>query len=392
MAQNIHIAIVDDDEILLELISMNLMEEKNFEILTYSSGKEILDSLKTENHDVIVLDYNLQDYRGIDLFDEIKKIKPQIPIIFLSGQNDVNVVVNAYNKGIKNYIVKSQNAIVELIQAIKNVAETVILKKEVEYWQEQIINRNNYEHIIGESPAIMKVLKLIQKVEKTNILTLITGDSGTGKELVAKAIHFNSDRRKKPFVAVNIAALPDDLVESELFGYEKGAFTGADGRRTGKFEEANDGTIFLDEIGELDLNMQTKLLRVLQDNVITRLGSNKEIQLNTRIVAATNKNLAQSVKEGNFREDLYYRLQVFLIQLPPLRERSNDVIILSKHFINEFCRSNKMQNKTFTPEAYRKILEHSWPGNIRELKSFVERSILVSDGQNIEVDDLIFSP
>ncbi|HBF88905.1 MAG TPA: regulator [Bacteroidales bacterium] len=392
MNNHIQILLVDDDSSLLELLSMNLMMEEKYDVTTFLSGKDFLEFVKTNDADIVVLDYNLQDVSGIQLLDEIKKTKPQIPIIFLSGQNDVNVVVDAYNKGAKNYIVKSQNAIVELVNAIKNVAETVVLKKQVEYWQEQIINRSNYEHIIGESPAIMKVLKLIQKVEKTNILTLITGDSGTGKELVAKAIHFNSDRRKKPFVAVNIAALPDDLVESELFGYEKGAFTGADSRRTGKFEEANDGTIFLDEIGELDLNMQTKLLRVLQDNIITRLGSNKEIQLNTRIVAATNKNLAQSVKEGTFREDLYYRLQVFLIQLPPLRERGNDVIILCKYFVNEFCKSNKMQNKIFTAEAYRKILAHSWPGNIRELKSFVERSILVSDGQNIDVDDLIFSP
>lgn len=392
MEHTINIALVDDDEILLQLISLNLQAESNLEIKTYMSGQEILDSLKTENHDILVLDYNLPDYKGIELFNEIKKIRPNIAVIFLSGQNDVNVVVNAYNNGVKNYVVKSQNAIAELINAVKNISETVVLKKEVEYWQDQILNRNKYENIIGESPAIMKVLKLIQKVEKTNVLTLITGDSGTGKELVAQAIHYNSDRRKKPFVPVNIAALPEDLIESELFGYEKGAFTGADSKRIGKFEEANDGTIFLDEIGELDLNMQTKLLRVLQDNIVTRLGSNKEIQLNTRIVAATNKNLAQAVKDGTFREDLYYRLQVFLIKLPPLRERGNDVIILSKYFINEFCKSNKIQNKVFTPEAYRKILEHSWPGNIRELKSFVERSILVSDGQSIDVDDLIFSP
>lgn len=392
MDNKIKICLVDDDESLLELISINLMFEDKYEVISFNSGHLFLENINETKADIIVLDYNLPDYSGIELFAKIRKNDASIPIIFLSGQSDVNVVVDAYNQGAKNYIVKSQNAIVELTNAIKNLSETVNLKKEIAYWKEQIFSREKYDKIIGESPAIMKVLKLIQKVEKTNILTLITGDSGTGKELVARAIHFNSERYKKPFIAVNIAALPDDLVESELFGYEKGAFTGADSRRIGKFEEADNGTIFLDEIGELDINMQTKLLRVLQEGVITRLGSNKEIKLDNRIIVATNKNLAQCVKDGTFREDLYYRLQVFLIQLPPLKERGNDVIILSKYFLKQFCNSNKIEIKSFSPDAYRKIIEHTWPGNIRELKSFVERSILVSDTNTIHVDDLIFSP
>jgi transcriptional regulator with GAF, ATPase, and Fis domain len=234
-------------------------------------------------------------------------------------------------------------------------------------------------------------LKLIQKIENTNLITLVTGESGTGKEVVAKAIHYNSPRKRNPFIAVNVAAIPADLIESELFGHEKGAFTGAVSKRIGKFEESHEGTIFLDEIGEMAMDLQTKLLRVLQDNKITRLGTNKEISIDMRVIAATNKNLAERVKEGKFREDLFYRLQGFLIHLAPLRERGNDILILAKSFLEEFCKSNKIAPKTISVSAMENLLAYPWPGNVRELKSTIERAALMSNSQKIEADDLIFS-
>jgi DNA-binding NtrC family response regulator len=303
----------------------------------------------------------------------------------------VDVVVECYNHGASSYIIKNDNTIVELTKTVENLSKNVNLRKEVDYLREQIIDRNKYNKIIGDSPAVLKVLRLIQKVEKTNMLALITGESGTGKELAAASIHYNSPRAKMAYVLVNMAAIPEDLIESELFGHEKGAFTGADSKRIGKFEEANGGTIFLDEIGEMNMHLQTKLLRVLQENKIMRLGSNKEIQLDVRVIAATNKNLAQRVKDGKMREDLYYRLQGFLIHLPPLRERENDTIMLAKHFLKEFCDRNKLPQKTFSPQAIQKITTHTWPGNIRELKALVERTVLICDDDIITPDDMIFS-
>ncbi|HPD52638.1 MAG TPA: sigma-54 dependent transcriptional regulator, partial [Bacteroidia bacterium] len=271
------------------------------------------------------------------------------------------------------------------------LVKTVGLRQENESLKDLVIDRNKYNTILGNSGSVMRVLRLIQKVEKSNIMVLVTGQSGTGKELVAKSIHYNSPRARKPFVTVNMGAIPADLIESELFGHEKGAFTDARERRIGKFEEANEGTIFLDEIGEMDLLMQTKLLRVLQEKEVTRIGSNKSIKLDVRVVAATNRNLAHEVKEGKFREDLYYRLQGFLIHLPPLLERGDDVVLLSKTFLNDFCKDNKLGPITLTKEAAKVLMEYKWPGNIRELKAVIERAAIMSENATIQPEDLIFA-
>lgn len=384
------IFVVDDDVQFTNLLNLHLKRNNNYEIELYNSGTELLSNLH-KCPDIITLDYNMPDYNGFQLYDKIKQFNEQINTIFISGQKDVNIVVEAYKKGITNYIVKGEEAIVELLNSIKNISTSISLKRENEILREQIIERNRYNNIIGESQAILKVIKSIQKVEKNNITTLITGESGTGKEVVAKAIHYNSDRKKKNFVPVNISAIPADLIESELFGHEKGAFTGAEGKRIGKFEEADGGTIFLDEIGEMELSLQSKLLRVLQENTITRLGSNKEIKLDVRVITATNKNLKELVASGKFREDLYYRIQGFPINLPALKERENDIIILSKYFIEQFCSSNKIKLKSISKIAFQKILEYSWPGNVRELKAFIERSILISENDIIDIDDLLFA-
>lgn len=383
------IFIVEDDPFYARLL-VKAIESEDYEIIVFASGAELLSNLH-QNPDIITLDFNLPDSKGSDLLVKIKEFNPEIPVIAVSGQEDVNVVVEAYKLGVNHYIIKNSNAMVELSYAVSNISKSLNLQREVESLRDNLIDRNKYSSIIGESKAILKVLRLVQKIEKSNILTLITGESGTGKEVIAKAIHYHSMRSRKPFVAVNLAAIPEDLIESELFGHEKGAFTGAIASRKGKFEEAHEGTIFLDEIGEMDINMQTKLLRVLQEGQISRLGSNKVINLNVRVLTATNKNLSERVKQGKFREDLYYRIQGFLIPMPPLRDRGNDVILLAQHFLSENSRIDKSQKKTFTKSALKMLIQHPWPGNIRELKSVVDRATLISDTHEITDEDLIFS-
>lgn len=386
----IKIFIVEDDTMFGELMKMKLEENDTFDVSLFRSGEEMFRELH-QQPDIIILDYFLPYKNGVQIIRELKNLSNDLSIILLSGQKNVEVVVEAYNLGAKNYIIKNENALVELGNSVRNLCDTINLKKEIDSLKGQMINRNRYSNIVGESESMKQVFSLMQKIENSDVLTLITGESGTGKEVVAKTLHYNSLRRRKPFVAINVAAIPDDLIESELFGYEKGAFTGATGRRIGKFEQANHGTIFLDEIGEVNLNVQKKLLRVLQEKKVSRLGSNKDIDLNVRVIAATNQSLGKLVKAQKFREDLYYRLQGFLIHLPPLRERGNDVIILAKYFLEDFCQSNKIKNKSFSSGTLMDLVKYPWPGNVRELKSVVERACLISEGEKINLEDLIYS-
>lgn len=392
MENLIKIFVVEDDLAFGTIIKRTLEKENNnYDVTHFRSGEDFLNNIHL-NPDIVTLDYNLPGISGLDILKKINDYDNTIAPIIVSGQESVEVAVDAYKNGAKYYIVKNPNTFAELTHVVKNLTLNVNLKKEVEILREQIIDRNKYASLIGESKAALQILRLVQKVEKNNVLVLITGESGTGKEVVARNIHYNSPRKREPFVAVNVAAIPEDLIESELFGHEKGAFTGADNKRIGKFEEANGGTLLLDEIGEMDISLQTKLLRVLQESKICRVGSNKEISLNVRILAATNQNLEKRVKEGRFREDLYYRLQGFLIRLPPLRERENDTLLLAKYFLRLFCEQNKLSNKAFSKQAMEVMMNHDWPGNIRELKSFVERAAIISETYEIDVDDLIFSP
>jgi two-component system, NtrC family, response regulator AtoC len=384
------IFLIDDDEMYSMIIKDSIEQNDLYDVQIFKSGEDFFNNIHL-NPDVVIIDYNLPGMSGIEILKKLKQYNPDVATIILSGQDKVEVVVEAYNSGANNYIIKGDRVIVELSHAIKNLSTNSNLRKEIQELQEKIIDRNKYQNVIGESKAILNVLKLIQKVENSKLITLITGESGTGKEVVANAIHYNSPRKRKSYIPVNMAAIPVDLIESELFGHEKGAFTGADQRRIGKFEEANEGTIFLDEIGEMPMDLQAKLLRVLQDNKISRVGSNKQIELDIRVIAATNKNLKERVKEGKFREDLMYRLQGFLIHLAPLKERGNDVILLAKYFIDEFSKSNKVKPKLLSSQAVEKLLRYDWPGNIRELKSVIERGILMSEEEKIEAEDLIFS-
>jgi len=382
--------LIDDDEMYSMIVKTAIEKNDSYDVQVFKSGEEFLNSIHL-NPDIVIIDYSLPGMTGIEILRQIKEYNADIATIFLSGQDKVEVVVEAYNTGANNYIMKNDRVIVELNHALKNLTASSNLRKEVQELREKIIDRNKYSNIIGESKSILNVIKLIQKVENSKIITIITGESGTGKEVIANTIHYNSPRKRKAFVPVNMAAIPVDLIESELFGHEKGAFTGADSRRIGKFEQANEGTIFLDEIGEMPMDLQAKLLRVLQDSKITRVGSNKQIELDIRVIAATNKNLKERVKEGKFREDLMYRLEGFLIHLSPLRERGSDIILLSKYFLDEFATSNKQKPKSLSQDAANVLLKYQWPGNIRELKSVIQRAALMSEGDRIEKEDLYFS-
>ena len=367
--------IIEDDVMVATLMKQSLAKYDH-DITHFTTAEECIKNLHL-NPDIITVDYNLPGMNGIELMSRIKSYNSAIMVVLVSGQETLDVVVESYKGGASEYIIKNDNLFVNLENSIKNLSMNVVLKKEVEFLKDQIIDRHKYSNILGNSNPVLRVLKLIQKVEKNNIMVLVTGQSGTGKELVAKALHYNSPRSRKAFVTVNMGAIPEDLIESELFGHEKGAFTDARERRIGKFEEANDGTIFLDEIGEMNLHLQTKLLRVLQEKEITRIGSNKIIKLDFRMIAATNRNLAVEVKEGRFREDLFYRIQGFLIHLPTLKERGDDVILLAKSFLTEFCKNNKSEQVHLSKETSKFMLEYAWPGNIRELKAVMERAALL---------------
>jgi DNA-binding NtrC family response regulator len=383
------IFIIEDDALVASLIRQTLSKEEKYEITHFSTGEDCLKEMH-QQPDIVIVDYNLPGMDGLTLMRNIRSYHSGVMMIVCSGQENVEIVVDCYKNGAQEYVLKNEKMILNIDNAVRNLAMNVTLRREVELLQDQIIDRNKYNNIIGNSNAVLRVLRLIQKVENNNMMVLITGQSGTGKELVARALHYNSTRARKNFVVVNMGAIPTELIESELFGHEKGAFTDARERRIGKFEEADGGTIFLDEIGEMDLGLQSKLLRVLQEKEVQRIGSNKTIKLDFRMVAATNRNLALEVKEGRFREDLFYRIQGFLIHLPPLKERGDDIILLAKHYLAEFCRANNMQAMTISKEACAYMLGYEWPGNIRELKAVIERAALMAENSVISVDDLTF--
>ncbi|WP_321289415.1 sigma-54 dependent transcriptional regulator [uncultured Sunxiuqinia sp.] len=384
------IFVVEDDDWYNRLLVHNLSLIPEYEIESYTTGKDCIKNLSQEP-DVVTLDYRLPDMKGLEVLKEIKAINEDIQVILISEQDDIEVVVELLRHGAYDYIVKSSDVKERLLNTINNIRKGSWLKKEIVTLRKEVKKKYSYQNtIIGNSPAAEKMFSLIEKATRTNISVTVTGETGTGKELVAKAIHYNSNRAKKPFVPVNVAAIPKDLIESELFGHEKGSFTGASSRRIGKFEEASSGTLFLDEIGEMDISLQAKLLRALQEKEINRVGSNEAVKVDCRIIIATNRNLLMEVQEGNFRQDLYYRLFGLPIELPPLRERGNDVIILAKHFIKSFCKENELDEKALSSEAGRKLLSYSFPGNIRELKSIVELAVTLSDHEEITKEDLVF--
>lgn len=387
----LNIFLIEDDSFFGGSLKYHLELNPDFSVKIFSTGKECLENIHLKP-DIICLDFGLPDISGDKLLQKIQNINNKIPIIIISGQEDIEVAVNFFKAGVKDYIIKSNHSKELLWNSILNIRENLSLVQEVEELKEQLEQKFSFEKtIIGQSDAIKAVFNKINKAIGTNINVSITGETGTGKDVVAKAIHFNSDRKSKPFVPLNMAAIPKDLMESEFFGHEKGAFTGADQKVIGKFEQADGGTIFLDEIAELDLNLQSKLLRVLQEREVVRLGGKETIKFNARLIIATHKDLAQEVKKGNFREDLYYRIIGLPIELPALRERGNDILLLAKHFIELFCKENKMKHIQLSQPAKDKLLKYPFPGNIRELKSVVDLACVMSDGKEIQADDLSFN-
>ena len=388
LRETVSIYVVDDDVTYCSAIGHYLSLNPDYRVKTFNSAKALKASLH-ENPDIITLDYSMPDTKGDDLLEFVRQENPETQVIIISGQEDIKVAIDLFKKGAHDYIVKDEDAKQRLWMVVQNLRETIELKKEVESLKSEVAKKYDFNNIIiGNSNAIKKTFNLMAKAASANITVSITGETGTGKELVAKSIHFNSDRKKNNFVPVNVAAIPRDLLESELFGHEKGAFTGAINRRLGKFEEAHNGTLFLDEIGEMDLNMQAKLLRVLQEKEVTRIGSNEIIKVNARIIVATHRNLKEEITRGNFREDLYYRLLGLPIFLPALRERDNDILIIAKFFIELFCKENKLGKKHLSVEAKHKLMSHSFPGNVRELKSIVELGCIMSDGEEINEEHL----
>lgn len=385
------IFLVEDDPFFGELLKYHLSLNPDYQVQVFNTGKDCLKNL-IHKPDIISIDFGLPDISGDQLLRKIQEHDSSIPVIVISGQEDVSVAVNFLKAGARDYIIKDENTKEMLWNSILKLRENISLKKEVEVLKKQLEQKYSFEKtIIGQSDALKKSFSLIEKAIRSNINVSITGETGTGKEVVAKAIHFNSERKKKPFVAVNMAAIPSELIESELFGHEKGAFTGANTQRKGKFEEANGGTIFLDEIAELDLNLQSKILRVLQEREIIRVGGNQSTKVDIRIITATHKNLAEEVKQNRFREDLFYRIIGLPIELPPLRERGNDILILAKHFINEYAKDNKLKPLALSLGAKDKLLKYNYPGNVRELKSVIDLACVMSDGGEIQEDDIRFN-
>ena len=383
------IFVVEDDEWYNRLLVHTLSLNPDYEIQSFTTGKDCLANLYQEP-DIITLDYRLPDMKGLEVLKQIKEINEDIQFILISEQDDIEVVVTLLRHGAYDYIVKSKDIRERLLNTVNNIRQGSKLKKEIVNLRQEVKKKYTDKNtIIGNSAATRKIYELIEKATRTNITVTLTGETGTGKELVAKAIHYNSNRSKHPFVPINVAAIPSELLESELFGHEKGAFTGAAFRRIGKFEEASGGTLFLDEMAEMDISLQAKLLRALQEKEIIRIGSNIPIKIDCRIIIATNKDLQEEIRKGNFRQDLYYRLYGLPIELQPLRERGNDVIILAKHFIELFCKENSMNPKSLTPEASSRLLSYSFPGNIRELKSVIELAVTLADQTEITGDHIV---
>lgn len=387
----VRIFVVEDDPSYAKFLRYVLSLNPDFEVEFFTSGKDCINGLHRKPT-VVTLDYSLPDMPGEKVLRQIREFDPNISVIIVSAQEKIKTAVELLKGGAFDYISKDEEAKERILNSINNAKNKTSLIREIDHLKQEISTRYEFEKsIIGTSPAIKKVFALLEKAVTSNITVSISGETGTGKELVAKAIHYNSRQKKKAFVAVNVAAIPKELIESELFGHEKGAFTGAANRRIGKFEEAEGGTIFLDEIGEMDLSLQAKLLRVLQEKEITRIGGNDVIKLDVRIVVATHKNLPEETRAGRFREDLYYRLLGLPIHLPPLRERAQDVILIAKSFLDSFSKDNSLKKIKIAADAQEKLLQHPFPGNIRELRSVIELAAVMSSDGEIQAKDLTFS-
>lgn len=377
-----------DDESTLRTALFRLLDRKGYQVVTAQRLDEARSFMSPEKpFDIAIIDMNLPDGNGLDLLTEIKQMSPSTQVIVLTGFASIDTAVQATQKGAYHFLTKPFN-----VEELMSLLEKALTQKSLEQENKQLRNelgtRYQFNQIIGESDGIKQCLSLVERVADSDSTVLITGESGTGKELIARAIHYNSNRAKGPFVAINCGAIPSELLESELFGHMKGAFTGAISNRVGRFEMADEGTLFLDEIGDLDPSLQVKILRALQERVFEPVGSTKSVQFNVRVITATNVDLDKAVKDGRFREDLYYRLNVIPIQIPALRERKTDIPLLLNHFMTQFNRNKSKTLTGFSSDSMKCLIGYSWPGNIRELENLIERLSILKGSGSIEVNDL----
>ena len=383
------VLVVDDDPAHRTMLR-TLLTGWGYTIHEADDGSTAIEKVHEQAFDLILMDIRMIKVSGLEALDEIKAFNPAIPVIIMTAYSSVETAVEALKSGAYDYLTKPLD-FDELRLAMERAMDHRQLKEENRLLRESLGNHFDRQNIIGRSPAMVKLLETVAQVAPSEATVLITGESGTGKEMIAGAIHFNSPRKDGPFVKLNCAAITETLLESELFGHERGAFTGAYKRKEGRFRQAHGGSIFLDEISEMSLAMQVKLLRVLQDREITRVGGEEVINVNVRLIAATNKDLLKEIEAGRFREDLFYRLNVVTLKMPPLRERREDVPLLAKHFLETFCQKNRKEMKGFTPQAMDLFLKYDWPGNVRELMNAVERGVVLANSEYLDKKDLPLS-
>ncbi|MFO8166180.1 MAG: sigma-54-dependent transcriptional regulator [Thermodesulfobacteriota bacterium] len=379
------ILIIDDEKNYLVILEA-LLAPEGYEIITEDNAVNALQLIREADLDLVITDMKMPGMNGIELLEESKKINADLPVIIMTAYGTIEMAVEAMKKRAYDYITKPfRNE--ELKLTIKKALENSRLIKENKLLSEALSERYNYGNIIGKSKPMLKIYDMINKVAQSKASVMITGASGTGKELIAKAVHYNSPRKSRPFISINCGALTETLLESELFGHERGAFTGAVAMKKGRFELADGGTLFLDEVGEMPPSLQIKLLRVLQEMEFERVGGTKTIKVDVRILAASNRKLKEDIEKGIFREDLFYRLNVVQIEMPPLKERIEDLPFLVAHFIKQF-QTSKKKNIELAPEVWKTLYNYSWPGNIRELENTIERAVVMSSGEMITVEDL----
>lgn len=380
------ILIVDDEKNYLVVLEA-LLSSEGYEIMTADNARNALHSIRNADLDLVITDVKMPGMSGMELLSECGKIKPDLPVIIMTAYGTIEMAVEAMKQNAYDYITKPfQNEQLKL--TIRKALERYRLVRENRRLSEALSDRFRYGNIIGKSKPMLKIYEMIEKVAQSKASVLITGPSGTGKELIAKAIHYGSARRKGPFVSMNCGALTETLLESELFGHERGAFTGAVSMKKGRFELADSGTLFLDEVGDMPPSLQVKLLRVLQEMAFERVGGTKTIKVDVRMLSASNRNIKDDVKEGIFREDLYYRLNVIHIEVPPLRERADDIPLLVKSFIDKYTEGKVGKKVELTPEAWKLLYQYPWPGNVRELENVIERALVLSSGGMITPQDL----
>ena len=379
------IYVVDDELAIRRLLEHWLKIKWGYDLQEFSDAESCLEALDGYP-DLVILDIMLPGMSGIDLLKEIKSRYPDLPVIMLSAQGQIEVAVEALKLGAIDYFTKTID-LTKLEYAVRNALEMYTLKREVSELRD-VIKTNQFSLIVTNDSAMAPVLRFVEKAKESTISVLIQGESGTGKEVIARTLHYEGNRRDKPFVAVNCAAIPRDLLESEMFGHEEGAFTGATSRKIGKFEQADGGTLFLDDVSEMDINIQAKFLRALQERQFERVGGTETLTADVHIISATNRDLMQAVRERTFREDLYYRLAAFPIKLPPLRERRSDVLLLSEHFLNKFSKREGKTIRGFEKRALKRLQNYPWPGNVRELESGIERAVLLCEEEVIRLEDL----